>query len=473
VTFPSVEPALPSWWLEEALAAEGDPAPAPPLRGDASTDVAIVGGGYTGLWTALALKEQAPELRVTLLEAEICGHGPSGRNGGFVHGYWAALASLLPVLGEEDALALCHAGERIVPGIRAWAESRGEDVWLRESGMLMVAAAAAQDGAVERAIAAAARVGSPEQAVALSKQELDRRVTSPAFRGGVFFPDGATVHPGLLVRALRRAALDAGVELHEGARVTRVRPGVPVELETPGGVLQAEQVVLATNAALTGWRPASQNLTNFGSYVVLTEPAPDLLAEIGWTGGEAVVDGRMFLHYFRTTEDGRVLMGSGSGPIGFAGRVDERFSRDRATAARAEAGLRRLLPGLTAARVERAWGGPIDVSADHLPFFGTKPGTRVHYGAGYSGHGVGPSWLGGRILASLVLGADDEWTRLPLATRRVPRLPGEPFRRLGGGLVRAAIMACEEAEEQGGRGSLPARAAARLPRLLGMELGTR
>ena len=181
----------------------------------------------------------------------------------------------------------------------------------------------------------------------------------------------------------------------------------------------------------------------------------------------------MFVHYFRTLEDGRVLMGSGSGPIGYGGRVDARFSGDEPTAARAEAGLRRLLPGLAAARVERAWGGPIDVSADHLPFFATKPGTRLHYGAGYSGHGVGPSWLGGRILASLALGADDEWTRLPLAARRVPGLPPEPLRRLGGGLVRAAIMRCEEAEEREERPPLAARAGAVLPRLLGMELGTR
>jgi glycine/D-amino acid oxidase-like deaminating enzyme len=181
----------------------------------------------------------------------------------------------------------------------------------------------------------------------------------------------------------------------------------------------------------------------------------------------------MFLHYFRTTDDGRVLMGSGSGPIGFRGTVDERFSGDEPTAARAEAGLRRLLPGLAGARVERAWGGPIDVSADHLPFFGTKPGTRLHYGAGYSGHGVGPSWLGGQILASLVLGADDEWTRLPLASRRVATLPPEPFRRVGGGLVRHAIMRVEAADEQGRRAPLSARSVAALPRLLRMELGTR
>jgi glycine/D-amino acid oxidase-like deaminating enzyme len=470
---PSVDPRLPSWWLEQALAAEANPAQAPRLSDDATTDVAVVGGGYTGLWTALSLRERAPELRVTLLEAEICGHGPSGRNGGFVHGYWASVGSVLPVLGAERARALAEAGEAIVPGIRAWAEARGEDVWLREGGMLMVSAAAAQDEAVKGTVAAAAMVGRPDQAVPLTREDVARRIASPVFRSGVFFPDGATVQPGLLVRALRRAALDAGVTLHEGTPVTGLRPGRPNALEMPGGTLRAREVVLATNTGLTGWRPASRNLTNFSSYVVLTEPAPDTLAEIGWTGGEAVVDARMFLHYFRTTNDGRVLMGSGSGPIGFGGRALPRLSYDAASAGRAEAGLRRLLPGFELVRVERAWGGPIDVSADHLPFFRTQPGTRIHYGAGYSGHGVGPAWLGGRILASLVLDADDEWTRLPLAARSVPRLLGEPFRRVGGGLVRASILACEAAEEDGRRGPLVARAGASLPRLLGMELGTR
>jgi glycine/D-amino acid oxidase-like deaminating enzyme len=473
LSLPSVEPRLPSWWLEDALAREGDPHPAAALSGDATADVAVVGGGYTGLWTALALRERAPGLRVTLLEAEICGHGPSGRNGGFVHGYWASLPGVLTALGEERALELARAGEQIIPGIRAWAEGRGEDVWLVEGGMLEVSASPAQDGAVEKAAAAATRVGRPDQTVALTPEEVAQRVRSSAFRSGVFYPECATVHPGLLVRALRRAALDAGVTLYEGTPVTAVRPGSPNELDTPGGTVRAPEVVLATNAALTGWSPASRNLTNFGSYVVLTEPAPKRLAEIGWTGGEAVVDGRMFLHYFRTTNDGRVLMGSGSGPIGFGGRIDDRFSRDVPTAARAEAGLRRLLPGLAGVRVERAWGGPIDVSADHLPFFRTKPGTRIHYGAGYSGHGVGPAWLGGQILASLALGGEDEWTRSPLATRHVPRLPPEPLRRAGGGLVRWAIMACEAAEEEGRRPGLVARTGAAVPRLLGMELGTR
>ena len=469
----TVAPTLPAWWLEEALAAEGDVAETPRLEGEAEVDVAIVGGGYTGLWTALALCERDPGLRIAVLEAEICGWGPSGRNGGFLHGYWTRLAQLRDLVGSERALELCRAGDRIVPAVRALCECRGEDVWLREAGYLKVSAAPAQDAKLDRILAVARELGVNEEAVPLSAAEVAERCRSPVFRRGVFFRDGATVQPARLVRALRRAVLVEGIALHERTRMTALKAGRPSTLETFRGRLRASEVVVATNAAAAGWRPVAGRMTNFGSYVVLTEPVPDLLEEIGWTGGESLTDARMFVHYFRTTPGGRVLMGSGSGPIGFGGRVDGRFAYDEATVARAEAGLRRLLPSLARARVERSWGGPIDVSADHLPFFGTVPGTRVHYGLGYSGSGVGASWLGGQILASLALGLEDEWTALPLVGRQVPRLPPEPFRRIGGGLVRTAILACEHAEEEGRPAPYAARAAAGLPRVLGMEIGTR
>jgi glycine/D-amino acid oxidase-like deaminating enzyme len=467
---PTVAPGrAPPWWLTDALAAEGVVAPAPRLAGDAEADVAIVGGGYAGLWTALELRRREPSLRVTLLEAEICGAGPSGRNGGFAHGYWASLATATDVLGVGGAVALARAGDGIVPAIRAL----GADVWLREGGMLKVATTPAQEAEVERSVAAARAAGHAEEAVPLSREEVEARVRSPVFRRGVFFRDGATVHPGRLVRALRRAALDAGVVVHEHTPVTSLRPGSPNVLETAHGAVRAPEAVLAVNAHATDWRPVRGRLTVFGSYVVLTEPVPELLAEIGWTGGEAIADGRMFLHYFRTTDDGRVLMGSGSGPIGHGNRIDRRFTHDVATAARAEAGLRRLLPALAGARVEAAWGGPIDVSADRLPFVGTAPGRRVHYAAGFSGNGVGPTWLAGQALASLVLRSDDGWSRLPLVNRRVARLPGEPWRRLGGGAIRAAVLACEEADEAGHRPPVSARAVAALPGRLGMRLGVR
>jgi glycine/D-amino acid oxidase-like deaminating enzyme len=444
--------------------------PSPPLEGTLDVDVSIVGGGYTGLWTALALRERDPALRVAILDAEVCGAGPSGRNGGFLHGYWSSLARVCERLGERAALELARAGDRIIPAVEAFCEHRGEDVWLRRGGLLKVSASPSQDVAVDRAVDAARRLGVSGEAVPLSRDELAERCRSPVFRRGVYFRDGATVQPARLVRALRRAALAEGVVVHERSPVVSVRDGL---VETARGRVRTTSVVVAANAWETGWRPVCRHVTNFGSYIVLTEPVPELLDEIGWTGGEAVIDGRMFLHYFRTTADGRVVMGSGSGPIGYGGKVDGRFTADLATAGRAERGLRRLLPALERAAVTHAWGGPIDVSADQLPFFGTVAGTRIHYGVGYSGSGVGPSWLGGQILASLALGLDDSWTRLPLARRRVPSLPFEPVKRLGGGLVRAAVLAVEEAEEDGRRPPPVAVAIAALPRILGLPLGTR
>ena len=208
--------------------------------------------------------------------------------------------------------------------------------------------------------------------------------------------------------------------------MTRLADG---RLETAHGSVAAPELVAATGAWGAAWRPLRPRLTPFGSTIVLTEPVPELVEELGWTGGEAIVDARMFIHYFRTTPDGRVAMGSATGPIGFRG-VDGRFDRDRASAETAAAGLRRLLPALAEARIERAWGGPIDVSSDHLPFFGTVPGERVHYGAGYTGNGAGPSWLGGQILASLALRLDDPLDR---AAARPPRRPEPPAPSRSGG----------------------------------------
>jgi glycine/D-amino acid oxidase-like deaminating enzyme len=185
---PSVAPGgAPPWWLEEAFAAEGGRVDAEPLTGDVSVDVAIVGGGYTGLWTALAVLDRDPSADVAVLEAAFCGAGPSGRNGGFIEGYWPALAELVELFGEARAVELARAGEAIRPAVRAL----GDDVWLRESGMLMVATTARQERVLDRAVAAAAAAGRPDQAIALSGEEVAERCRSPRFRRGVLFPDTA------------------------------------------------------------------------------------------------------------------------------------------------------------------------------------------------------------------------------------------------------------------------------------------
>lgn len=458
----------PSWWLEEARTRSGDEV-APPLADRLDVDVAVVGGGYTGLWTALALRERDPSLTVAVLEARRIGEGPSGRNGGFLHGYWSSLATLRRVLGDGAALQLAHASTRAIPAVRAFCAAEDEDVWLHDGGLLQVSAGPAEDAGVDRAVAAARELGVEEEAVPLGGPELRRRCDSPRFRRGVLFRDGATVQPARLVLALRRAALAHGVLLFEGTPVTKVGPGT---LETPAGSVRAPEIVLALNAWGTRW-PLGGRQTNFGSAVVLTDPAPELLERIGWTCGEAIVDGRMFLHYFRTTPDGRVLMGSGSGRLGFGDRIGSGLLDDRPAQARADAGLRELLPAFATTSIAASWSGPIDVSVDKLPRFGTVTGTRIHYGAGYSGNGVGPSWLGGQILASLALGAQDDWTALPLVDRHTRRLPPEPFRYAGGKVVRWGTLASEQALAAGRTPNPVARAAAAIPRLLRMPIGVR
>ncbi len=410
--------------------------------------------------------DREPAAEVAVLEAEFCGAGPSGRNGGFIEGYWPALGELVELFGADDAVRLAEAGEGIRPAVRAL----GDDVWLRESGMLMVATTAAQERVLDRAIAAAAAVDRPDQAVAVSREEVARRCRSPRFRRGVLFPDTGTVHPARLVRSLRRAALARGVRLYEQ---TPARSSGPSLLLTPRGRVRATQVVVATNAAMTDWHPVRGRLT-----VVRQLRRPhrtDSRAPGARSAGRAVRRSSMpgcSCTTSRTTDDGRVLMGSGSGPIGFGNRIDRRFTHDAPTATRAELGLRRLLPGLAAAAVERSWGGPIDVSADHIPFVGTTAG-RVHFAAGFSGNGVGPAYLAGQSLASLATGRDDEWSTLPLVRGRGRGVPREPFRHLGGATIRRAILACEEADEAGREAPSVARAVAAVPRLLGMRLGMR
>jgi glycine/D-amino acid oxidase-like deaminating enzyme len=427
------------WWQDEAPPGEAAPA----LEGAVDADVAIVGGGFTGLWTAVELLRRRPSARVVVLEAARCGDGASGRNGGFLHGLWASLPRLVELVGEEAAVALARDATGVYDAVRAL----GEDVWLNETGLLMVATGPAHDEHLERAVATAARVGAPEEAVLLSPDELS--VRSPRFRRAVFYRDGATVQPARLVRALRRAALAAGAAVHESTPVVGIDDGV---VRCERGSVRAEEVVLATNAAAARW-PASRSVAVFRSAIVLTDPVPDLHERIGWERGEAISDARTYLNYFRPTNDRRVLMGSASGDL-----------------ARAEAALRAIFPALADIGIAARWEGAIDVSSDRLPHVSTAPGTRVHYALGYTGNGVGPSWLVGRTLASLALGEDVD---SPLLTRRVPSLPPEPLRSFGARIVRRALLAVDDAEETARRPPRWAVGAARLPELLGVRVASR
>ena len=496
-----------SWWLREALAAEAVAAPylaaaAPPLRGTTTADVVVIGGGYTGMWAALRATELEPRARVVLLEADICGGGPSGRNGGFVTNWWDEFPTLLERHGPAGARAVGEAMEAAVDDIGAFLAEHGIDAWFTKAGSLTASAAPAQDGGWQPAVDALRGHGLGDRLVPLSAAEVQGRVASPVFRGGVLMPGAATIQPATLARGLRRVLLERGVVIAEGTTVTEIdgqRPGPlgavgasrrrapsrrgggvglrPVRVRTTSdagdGEILAGSAIVALNAWAAAWPWFGRRLVTWSSYIVLTERIPERLEDLGWTGGEGVADARFTLHYLRTTPDGRIALGGGGGRAGFGGRIGPAFTDDVRDVRRAAAGLRRLFPTLRDVRIEDAWGGPIDISADHLPWFGSVRGRPIHHGHGYSGNGVGPAVVGGRILAARALEVvADPVLALPIADGHPPRpFPPEPARYLGARLIREAAVRRESREERLEPPGRLVRELSRLPRRIGYHLG--
>jgi glycine/D-amino acid oxidase-like deaminating enzyme len=458
-----------SWWLREALAAD-DEESCPPLARDVNADVVILGGGFTGLWTAYFLTAANPNLKIVVLEQDICGGGPSGRNGGFASGWWDELDSLITLYGAGDAVRACRAISDSISGIGDFCHAHGVDAWFMSAGYMFAATSTHHETLCKKMVSLASEAGVPDEMRALNPNEVNARCASPAFRGGAFMKDGASVQPALLVRGLRRVVLERGVTIHEGTPVTRLDAGPPAVAVTPRGSVRAPRAVLALNAWATGWPQLSRRLVAWSSYIVLTAPAPERLAEIGWTGGELITDLRTSVRYFRTTRDGRIAFGGGGGRA--SSRIDDSFTHDMRAVVEAAEGFRRLFPSFADVPLEDAWGGPIDVSTTHLPAFGSlESNPNLYYALGYTGNGVAPSHLAGRVLADLVAGADTEVTRLPIVNRKARLFPREPFRSIGAAVIRRAIIAKDTAEERGVKPNPLASAIARLPRRMGFLIG--
>jgi glycine/D-amino acid oxidase-like deaminating enzyme len=434
-----------SLWLQEAL---GDAPDAPPLRGSARADVAIVGGGYVGLWTALKLKAADPACDVVVLEADVCGGGASGRNGGQLHGWWERLDVLVKLFGEEEGVRLAQASEDAIDEIGALEAEHGLSFDFRADGWLWTATTPAQLGAWDAALEACERrgIGALRR---VDGDELLRRTGSPVHLAGIAEDHAATVQPAKLARGLRSLALRAGVRIHEHspARLERSRPP---RLHVPDGVMVADKVVIATNAWAARIPELQPHLFVVGSSIAATEPVPDRLP---WRGGEAICDSQARVLYYQATPCGRVVFGRGGGRVAALGRVGRRFDHDPAWEADAAAALRRVQPALADVRITHGWGGPVDATLSSLPLLGRLGGRDdVLYGVGWSGTGIGPSVLGGRVLASLALGVRDEWSTCGLVDQPDPgRYPPEPLRSAGATLVRSAVIRQGRAEDRGGR----------------------
>ncbi len=450
------------WWLEEA----GPVEPTPPLAEDTSADVVVVGGGYLGLWSAWQLKQLEPGLDIVVLEAELAGHGPSGRNGGFVSTLWDDLPTLRERVGDARAVEVCRASERGVHGIGRWCEENRVDAWYVAAPTIMAATSEAQLGDWRELVESCHAVGCPDEVTELSASELRSRCDSPLFLGGALLRTAANVQPARLSLGLRAQALAAGVRLFEHSPVRHLSAGGVAR--TAVATVRAGAAVLAVNGATASFPGYRLALGVASSHMVVTEPVPDVLAEIGWTGGENVHDCRTLLLYLRATRDGRIAIGWGGGQMGFGGRRWPRLEVDRHAVARARDSLVRLFPQLRGRAFTNAWGGPIDVSPTHLPVFGSRG--RVHHGFGFTGNGVGPSYLGGEILARLALDRRDELTRLALVEPGRSLMPPEPLRWAGGSVIRAALARRDAMHDAGRQPDPVTRFVASLPRRLGLHL---
>ena len=433
-----------SWWLREAIA---EP-PSPALAGDTSAEVCIVGGGFTGLWTALRIKELEPSRDVVILEADVCGAGASGRNGGFAMTFWHQFLALERVCGTGEALRLARASADAVREIGDFCAEHRIEVQFRAEGWLWTATNRSQIGAWTETLAAIARDGE-HPFEALSPAEVAARGGSARHLAGVFEAGCATVHPALLARGLRRVALARGVRIFEGSPVLGLDRSPVLEVHCRGGRVRSRSVVIAMNAWAARLRELRRSVVTVASDLVLTEPVPERLQALGVRTGISISDSRLMVHYYRPTPDGRMAFGKGGGSLSFASRVGDRFDGSSPRAAWVAAGMRATYPELANVPLAASWSGPIDRTVDGLPFFTSLGRPDLVCGLGFSGNGVGPTVLGGRILASLALGREDKWSGCGLVRAAPTGLPPEPLRYLGGRIVRSAVARKERAEDEG------------------------
>lgn len=435
------------FWLEDALFADGELAPA--LQGQQKADVAIVGGGFTGLWTAIQLKQQNPALDIAIVESDLCGAGASGRNGGCLLTWSTKFFTLRRLFGETEAIRLVKASEAVVDHIGDFCRAHKINAEFRQDGTLYTATTKAQLGVLDPVLDELQRQGISSYH-SLPDAEVQRRSGSARNLSGVFSPMAATVHPGKLVRGLRRVALEMGVRIYERTPMLSFTPGATVTLQTSAGSLQAGKMVLAINAWMASRFPQfERTLAVVSSDMIITEKCPELLQRIGLSDGVSVLDSRTFVFYYRTTEDGRLMLGKGGNTFAWRGRILPVFDQRSPYEQQLKHSLHEFFPALAGVPITASWNGPSDRSVTGFPFFGRlNEMPNVFYGFGYSGNGVGPSYMGGQLLSSLVLGLDNDWSRSPLAAGPRGQFPPEPMRYLGSLVVRNAIRRKELAEDQ-------------------------
>ena len=438
--------------------------PRPSLPGDTEADVVVVGGGFTGLWTAYYLLTADPTLRVVVLEAETAGFGASGRNGGWCSALFpASLAktAALPGSNRASALALHQAMRATVDEVLAVAAAEGIDARAHKGGTVALARTAAQLRTARAEVATARDWGrGADDLRLLDAAEARSRLDAAGTLGGTYTPDCAALHPARLVRGLAAAVERHGGRIHERTRVRAVEPGRAV---TDHGVVRAEVVVRATEGYTSSLDGMRRDVAPVYSLIVATEPLTDATWErIGLRERETFTDHRNLIVYGQRTADGRLVFGGRGAPYHFGSAVEPGFDREPRVFDMLRATLTEMLPPVAGARFTHAWGGALGIPRDWVASVGLDRGTGLAWAGGYVGDGVGTTNLAGRTLRDLVLRRDTELTRLPWVGHRSRRWEPEPLRWLGVNAGLRAMTLADTEERLTGRPSLVARAVAPL-----------
>jgi glycine/D-amino acid oxidase-like deaminating enzyme len=448
------------WW--DSLG--GAPLPRPHLAGDLDVDVAIVGAGYTGLWTAYYLTRADPSLQVAVVEAQVAGFGASGRNGGWCSALFpASIDTVARTSSRAAAIAMQHAMHDTVDEVGRVAAAEGLAIDWAKGGTLGLARTPAQ---LQRAREEIAHWRSWGFAAAdfrlLDAPEAAARSGATGVLGATYTPHCASIHPAKLVRGLADVVEQRGVLILERTPATSVEPGV---VRTAHGDVRAPYVVRATEAFTARLPGHRRTLLPVYSLMLATQPLPDeVWHQVGLARRETFSDGRHLIIYGQRTADGRLAFGGRGAPYHFGSRIEPGFDRVPAVHDGLWRTLVELFPVLAPYLVTHRWGGPLGIPRDWYASCGLDRRTGLAWAGGYVGDGVGTANLAGRTLADLITGRDTALTRLPWVGHRSPRWEPEPVRWLGANGGLAVMTSADAAEARTGR---PARRAALFGRFLG------
>jgi glycine/D-amino acid oxidase-like deaminating enzyme len=450
-----------SFWhdtVPDSLAA-GDP-----LTGDAEADVAIVGAGFTGLWTAYYLAQRDPSLKIVVCEREVAGFGASGRNGGWCSALFpASLRKLARMANHDAAVAMQRAMYETVDEVGRVAAAEGIDCHWAKGGTVMLARSLAQLERAKAEVEEAREFGFGEADLRLLDAAGTRAIAGATeVLGGTFTPHCAAIHPARLVRGLAAAVRRAGVSVYERTPVLEIAPGRVV---TPGGTVRARYVVRATEGYTPGLPGFHRAVAPVYSLMIATEPLPQAIwDQIGLADRPTFGDLRHLIIYGQRTADGRFAFGGRGAPYHLGSSVRPSYDQVPTVFAALRRTLANLFPVLADVPVTHHWGGPLAIPRDWCASVGLDPATGIGWAGGYVGDGVGTTNLAGRTLADLITGTDSPLTRLPWVGHKSPEWEHEPLRWLG---LNAGLRVMSLADREEAKTARPSRIAAFMDRFLG------